>query len=99
MATALTEHLDHEIREAIEHVGLLCKAWRAIDHAEDLNDLADTIKASEYVTDGREDADSGETSGLVSLVERQIRSDLPRDTTPTDATGHALRRTGCCRAA
>jgi hypothetical protein len=82
MATALTEHLDHEIREAIEHVGLLVKAWRAIDHAEDLNDLADTIKASEYVTDGREDADSGETSGLVSLVERQIRSDLPRDTTP-----------------
>jgi hypothetical protein len=82
MATALTKHRDHEIREAIEHIRLLVKTRRAIYHAEYLHDLADTIKASERVTDGREDTDSDETSGLVSLVERQIRSDLPRDTTP-----------------
>src|SRR4029453_16001606 len=82
MATPLTEHLDHEIREAIEHIRLLVKTRRAIYHAEHLHDLADTIKASERVTDGRGDTDSDETSGLVSLVERQIRSDLPRHTTP-----------------
>src|SRR4029450_5475273 len=81
MATVLTEHRDHEIREAVEHISLV-KAWRAIYHAENLHDLADTIKAAERMTHGREEADSDETSGLVPFVERQIRSDLPRHTTP-----------------
>src|SRR5262245_3270029 len=70
MATALTEYSEHEIREAIEHVGLPVKARRAIDHAESPYDLAHTIKASERLTHGREDADSDETSSLVSLVGR-----------------------------
>ncbi len=53
MTTIVSEDFHHEIREAVHHIGLSVESWGAVDHAENLDDLADVVEAPKGGADSR----------------------------------------------
>src|SRR6266850_2920178 len=47
LADGLAEHFDHQVGEAVDHLGLVTEAVRRVHHAEHLDDAADLVEAAE----------------------------------------------------
>ena len=77
MPSVLAEDLDHEIREAVDDLGLLAEALGGVDHAEDLDHPLDLVEAAEQGTRRAEEIDSHLARGLVAILHGQVPPDLP----------------------
>src|SRR4029453_2510014 len=76
-ATArLAEDLDHEIGEAVDHLGLLGEVGRRIDHAQRLDDAAHAIERAGELANARQHAEAGEARGAIALRDIEIGAEL-----------------------
>src|SRR5438034_10631287 len=72
MPAVLAEDLDHEIRESVDHLGLIAEAFGGVDHAQYLDDARDLVEAAEERMRGPEEIDAHLTRHLVAIFRGQV---------------------------
>src|SRR5712691_1637317 len=82
----LTEDLHHQIRTAVDDLGLVGEPRRRVDHPQHLYDSLHLVKTSERRAGCRQQIETGRTSSLIALVKRQISAYFPS----------GVRRCGTC---
>jgi hypothetical protein len=68
VAAVLAEHLDHQIRKAVDDLGLIPEAFGRIDHAQHLDDALDLVEAAQERPRRSEEIDTDLARGLVAVL-------------------------------
>ncbi|MNY43333.1 hypothetical protein D3C86_1782840 [compost metagenome] len=81
MATVVSEHLDQEVRGAVDDLGLAREALGARDEASDAHDphvLEGVVTAAQRVLDQGQAVDRAEARGLVGIIDADLSAHLAR---------------------
>ena len=76
LADRLAEHLDHQVGEAVDHLGLVAEAVRRVHHAQHLDDAADLVEAAQVRAYRGEQREPDLARNLIALLDREILADL-----------------------
>src|SRR5580693_4032263 len=85
MAARLAEHLDHEVRAAVDDLGMVSEIRLGVDHAEKLDHRFDARELTERSFGDREQLQPGETRGFIALLDRGVLAEPPDHETPVRA--------------
>ena len=72
----LAEHLDEEVRAAVDHLRLLAEIRHGIHHAEELHDTPNAIEVAELLLQHRKQVQTDEAGVLRRLLGRDVGPDL-----------------------
>src|SRR5262249_46386948 len=75
MHAALFEDLDHEIRGAVEDLGMLLEAGVRVEEALELDHPSNAIEATELELDRRKDVERREARELVAVLARELAAE------------------------
>src|SRR3954447_13260347 len=75
VAPPVPEHLDEQVRAAVDHLGLLAESGHGVDHAQQLDDPADPIEVAQLGFHGRDQLEAGHAGVAVGLLDRDILPD------------------------
>src|SRR2546425_2740421 len=76
LADGFAEDLDHQIGEAVDHLGLVAETVRGVHHAQRLDDPTDLVEAAEVRPDRREEREPDLARDLIALLHREVLADL-----------------------
>lgn len=77
MSSGVAPQLDDEVAEAVDNGGVLAKARLAMDVADGANPLRDATEITELLFERCEDRQSGQTGGVVALLEGEVTTYEP----------------------
>ena len=83
----LAEHLDEEVRAAVDHLGVLEEVGHGVHHPEQLQDPPHPIEVAELVPDDRKQVQAGQAGVLRRLLGSDVRPDLARGAWPSGVAG------------
>jgi len=76
VAAALPEDFDHQVGEAVDHLGLVAEALGGVDHPQHLDDALDLVEASQKAPGRAQEIDPDLSRDLVRFLDRQVAPDL-----------------------
>src|SRR5581483_115136 len=79
VAAGVAEHVDEEVRTAVDDRRGLVEARGAVDHTEDLHDPAHAVEAAELPAQGGQQSDADEPGGVPGRGEVEVPADLAPD--------------------
>ena len=77
MTPRVPEDGEEKVRAAIDDARLLPEVRRAVHHAEQLDDAADTVERAERVLRGGEQIEPDIPRRFLGLLDCDLRADLP----------------------
>ncbi len=77
LADGLAEDLDHQVRKAVDDLGLIAEAFGRVDHTEDFDHAFDLVKAAERDLGGGEETQADLARDLIALLDGQVFAELP----------------------
>src|SRR2546425_11618555 len=75
----VAEHLDEQVRAAVDHLRLVGELGRAVHHAEQLHHALHAVEAAELGLHHREQREPDRARVLVALFHRELRAELALD--------------------
>src|SRR5207247_6773168 len=87
LADRLAEHLHHQVREAVDDLGLVTEVLRGPHHAQHLHDALDLVEIPERGAHRGEQVEADFTRDLVAFLDRHVLAELAARTRPTLADG------------
>src|SRR6267378_4704865 len=72
----VAEHLDEQVRAAVDHLGLVGELRRAVHHAEQLHHALDAVEAAQFGLHHREQREPDRARVLVALLDAELGAEL-----------------------
>src|SRR5216117_3863385 len=77
MAPVFAEDLHHQVRETVDHLGLVAEAFGGVDHAEDLDHPLHLVQAAQDTPGRAQQVDPDIARDLVAFLGGEIPAELP----------------------